>query len=119
MTVTQNDRYQNAFFEGNAFQRWCDAMGIPVKLNSKYWTDLRARCDVAADVIFQYQQYNFRKAILDKDPEGKCTTIFDGTYGTRGHHSQDCCVTALTDIPRVLTKRNLKCVISASVPDRP
>ena len=37
----QNNRYRNAFFEGNAFQRWCDAMGIPVKLNSKYWSDLR------------------------------------------------------------------------------
>ena len=50
-------------------------------------------------MIFQYQQENFRLAILDNDPEGKCTIIYDGTYGFRGHHSQDCNVTAMTEIP--------------------
>ena len=70
MTVVQNDRSKFLLFQGNGFQRWCDSMGIPqIKLNSQYWTKLRHRIDTASEVIFQYQQENFRRAILDNDPK--------------------------------------------------
>ena len=80
MTIVQNDRSKFLLFQGNGFQRWCDSMGIPqIKLNSQYWTKLRHRIDTASEVIFQYQQENFRRAILDNDQffnRAICESVF-------------------------------------------
>ena len=91
MTVIQNDR----LFQGNGFQRWCDALGITVKLNSKYWTEKKAKVDTASEVIVQYQQEKFRKAII-RASGGECVGTIDGTYGTRGFKSRDCFVSILS-----------------------
>ena len=73
---------------GQSKQRWFDGMGINVKCNSNYWSNLQNRVDNACDHIFRCQQLNFIKILRRQNPN--ITAILDGTYSQRGHNSQDC-----------------------------
>ena len=73
-------------------------MGIQgIQLNSPFWSRFKSEMDIAAEVIFEYQQTEFIKTIIAYNG-GKIVCIYDGTYGTRGHHSQDCLVTVMTKV---------------------
>ena len=69
-----------------------------MKLNSTYWTNKKAKVDTASEVIVEYQQEKFRKAII-RGSGGEVVGTADGTYETRGFRSRGCFVSFLTDVP--------------------